>query len=117
MADAIAELSPMAFLQLVADGHRWRLLSELAQSDRRVAELTDAVGEPQNLVSYHLGVLRNAGLVTARRSSADGRDVYYRADLGRVSSLLMNAAGALHPGLPLTAAPPAPAVAVRRTPA
>ena len=49
----------------------------------RVHELTGLVGEAQNLVSYHLGKLREAGLVSTRRSSADGRDAYYTADLTR----------------------------------
>ena len=44
----------------------------------RVDELID---EPQSLVSYHLRLLREGGLVTARRSSADGRDSYYAIDL------------------------------------
>ena len=68
---------------LALAGHpvRWRVLRELAASDRQVGELTAAVGEPQNLVSYHLRLLRDGGLVTARRSSADGRDHYYAIDL------------------------------------
>jgi protein-tyrosine-phosphatase/DNA-binding transcriptional ArsR family regulator len=93
------ELSPPAFLQLLADPHRWQLLGELAQSDRRVGELTALVGSPQNLVSYHLAELRHAGLVRARRSSADGRDTYYRADLHRCRELLRDAGAALHPSL------------------
>ena len=62
-------------------------------------ELTAAVGEPQNLVSYHLGKLRDGRLVSARRSSADGRDTYYGLDLARVGGQLAAAGGALHPGL------------------
>jgi protein-tyrosine-phosphatase/DNA-binding transcriptional ArsR family regulator len=93
------DLSPPEFLQLVADPHRWQLLSELARSDRRVVELTDLLGRPQNLVSYHLAELRKAGLVTARRSSADGRDTYYRVDLTRCRDLLGSVTVALHPGL------------------
>ena len=49
----------------------------------QVHELTALVGEPQNLVSYHLGKLRDAGLVSVRRSSADRRDAYYGLDLAR----------------------------------
>ncbi|WP_156763590.1 ArsR/SmtB family transcription factor, partial [Mycobacterium scrofulaceum] len=41
---------------------RWALLTELAGSDLRVRELAAAVDEPQNLISYHLGLLRSAGL-------------------------------------------------------
>jgi ArsR family transcriptional regulator, arsenate/arsenite/antimonite-responsive transcriptional repressor / arsenate reductase (thioredoxin) len=101
-------VSPQEFLQLVADPQRWRLLCELARGDRRVGELTQLVGEPQNLVSYHLRGLRQAGLVSSRRSSFDGRDAYYRVDLTRCGELLCSAGPALHPGLQLTVAPPLP---------
>jgi ArsR family transcriptional regulator, arsenate/arsenite/antimonite-responsive transcriptional repressor / arsenate reductase (thioredoxin) len=84
---------------------RWRLLGELAHSDRMVHELTDLVGQPQNLVSYHLGKLRDAHLVSARRSSADRRDAYYMVDLTRVGQLLAATGAALHPALGLTPPP------------
>ncbi|MET0145893.1 MAG: metalloregulator ArsR/SmtB family transcription factor [Ilumatobacteraceae bacterium] len=96
---SIGDRLPPAFLSVIADPHRWRLMYELGRSDRRVGELTELIGAPQNLVSYHLAELRNAGLVTSRRSSADGRDVYYRADLTRCREQLADAGGALHPGL------------------
>lgn len=99
------DLVPAEFLQLAGHPFRWRLLSELCRSDRRVHELTVLVGEPQNLVSYHLGKLRQADLVSARRSSADGRDSYYTVDLTRVRSLLSATGAALHPGLRLTSSP------------
>jgi protein-tyrosine-phosphatase/DNA-binding transcriptional ArsR family regulator len=99
------ELAPPAFLQLAGHPLRWRLLHDLARSDRTVVELTALVGQPQNLVSYHLGKLRAAGLVAARRSSADGRDAYYTAALPRLRDLLAATGAALHPGLrPLPAA-------------
>jgi protein-tyrosine-phosphatase/DNA-binding transcriptional ArsR family regulator len=94
-------ISPPEFLQLVADPQRWQLLAALARSDRRVGELTELLGKPQNLVSYHLGELRTGGLVSARRSSADGRDTYYRVDLARCGELLCSAGTALSPGLRL----------------
>ena len=95
------------FLQLTGHPLRWRLLGELARSDRMVNELTGLVGQPQNLVSYHLAKLRDARLVSARRSSADRRDAYYTVDLTRVGDLLSATGGALHPGLRL-APPPLP---------
>jgi ArsR family transcriptional regulator, arsenate/arsenite/antimonite-responsive transcriptional repressor / arsenate reductase (thioredoxin) len=67
-----------------------------------VHELTGLVDEPQNLVSYHLGKLRDARLVSARRSSADRRDTYYTVDLTRVGGMLSATGRALHPGLRLT---------------
>lgn len=98
-------MTPPEFLQLAGHPLRWQLLSELAGSDRTVHELTGLVGEAQNLVSYHLGKLREAGLVSTHRSSADGRDAYYTADLQRIDELLTATAGALHPGLRPTVAP------------
>ena len=95
---------PPAILGLLSDPLRWQLVVELGRSDRRVGELVQLVGKPQNLVSYHLAELRRVGLVSARRSSADGRDVYYRADLLRCRDLLGAAGSSLHPGLSL--APP-----------
>jgi protein-tyrosine-phosphatase len=71
-----------------------------------VQELTGLVGEPQNLVSYHLSKLRDARLVSAQRSSADRRDAYYTVDLARIGALLSATGGALHPGLRLTRPPP-----------
>jgi protein-tyrosine-phosphatase/DNA-binding transcriptional ArsR family regulator len=94
------------FLGLAGHPVRWRLLGELARSDRQVHELTSLVGQPQNLVSYHLGRLRKANLVTTRRSAADGRDTYYSVDLALCGQLLAATGGALHPALLL--APPGP---------
>ena len=98
---------PPPFARMAADPLRWRLLWELARSDRRVRELAALAGQPQNLVSYHLGRLRAAGLVDARRSSFDGRDTYYHLDLARCAESLASAGAALHPGLRLDLAPPA----------
>jgi DNA-binding transcriptional ArsR family regulator len=53
------------FIRLVGHPLRWRLVTELARSDLRVRELVGLVAEPQNLVSYHLRVLRSGGLVSA----------------------------------------------------
>jgi protein-tyrosine-phosphatase len=94
--------APPPFLQLAGHPLRWQLLSELARSDRQVRELTKVLDTPQSLVSYHLGKLRAGKLVSMRRSSADGRDAYYRIDLARCRDLLTAAGGALHPGLALS---------------
>ncbi|MFE7796971.1 ArsR family transcriptional regulator [Nocardia sp. NPDC057440] len=95
------------FVHLAAHPLRWRLLNELSGSDYRVRELVTLVGEPQNLVSYHLRLLRNGGLVTTTRSSFDGRDSYYHLDLDRCAEVLVGAGAALHPALRLRTTPPA----------
>ncbi len=74
-------------------------MSELARSDRRVGELCELAGQRQSLVSYHLRRLRDDGVVSARRSLADGRDTYYVLELARCGELLVSAGASLHPGL------------------
>jgi protein-tyrosine-phosphatase/DNA-binding transcriptional ArsR family regulator len=96
------QASPPPFLQLAGHPLRWRLLSELAHSDRRVGELCELAGRRQSLVSYHLRQLREGGLIERRRSSADGRDSYYVLDLARCRDLLAHAGTALHPALTAT---------------
>nr|WP_101469093.1 ArsR family transcriptional regulator [Nocardia fluminea] len=97
MASARQTVPPL--LQLAAHPLRWRLLTELSDGDFRVRELVARVGEPQNLVSYHLRLLREGGLVATTRSSHDGRDSYYHLDLDRAALLLSDAGAQLHPAL------------------
>jgi len=82
-------------------GHdiRWQLAQMLSYSDHRVGELVEAVGERQNLVSYHLGLLRRAGVVSERRSSHDSRDVYYSLNVGGLREGLDRGLSGLHPTL------------------
>jgi ArsR family transcriptional regulator, arsenate/arsenite/antimonite-responsive transcriptional repressor / arsenate reductase (thioredoxin) len=84
---------------LAAHPVRWRLMTELARSDYRVRELMTRLEQPQNLVSYHLRLLRDGGLVTATRSSADRRDSYYHLDIDRCAHELAGSGTALHPAL------------------
>ena len=91
------ESSPPRFLRLAGHPLRWRLLSELARSDRRVGELCELADRRQSLVSYHLRQLRDGGLVSMRRSAADGRDTYYVLDLARCGELLSSAGGVAAP--------------------
>ncbi|MFG1919015.1 ArsR family transcriptional regulator [Micromonospora sp. NPDC048898] len=88
-----------AFVRLAAHPLRWRLLTALAASDYRVRELVTLVDEPQSLVSYHLRLLRDGGLVATTRSSFDGRDSYYHLDLDRCAKALADTGAALHPAL------------------
>jgi len=111
------QATPPSFVRLVAHPLRWRLVTELARSDLRVRELVSLVAQPQNLVSYHLRLLRSAALVTARRSTFDGRDNYYHLDLDHCAHALAGTGAALHPALRMDTAaatlrPGSPPVAV-----
>ena len=88
-------------MKLLAHDLRWRLVEELALTDRRVHELGEKANQAQNLVSYHLAQLRRAGVVRERRSSADARDVYYSLDLDALRFALDQSIRIVHPGLQL----------------
>jgi ArsR family transcriptional regulator, arsenate/arsenite/antimonite-responsive transcriptional repressor / arsenate reductase (thioredoxin) len=102
-------VSPLGFLELAGHPLRWALMRELSRTDRQVHELTALLGQPQSLISYHLGRLRAGRLVSMRRSSADRRDAYYTIDLTRCGELLAAVGADLHPGLRLAPRPPAAA--------
>ena len=108
--------APPTFVRLAAHPLRWQLLTELAHSDYRVRELVTRVDQPQNLVSYHLRLLRDGGLVSATRSSFDGRDSYYHLDLDRCAHALAGTGVALHSALRLDPTTPGSPVHPRRLP-
>jgi ArsR family transcriptional regulator, arsenate/arsenite/antimonite-responsive transcriptional repressor / arsenate reductase (thioredoxin) len=87
-------------LHLLGHDVRWELASRLSRSDLKVGELTAATGLAQNLVSYHLRLLREAGIVRERRSAADARDVYYSLDRRAVTAGLQSALTSITPGAP-----------------
>jgi ArsR family transcriptional regulator len=57
----------VALLTAVADPVRWTVLQELAASQSCVCNLQEHIPIASNLLSYHLKVLRDAGLVTTNR--------------------------------------------------
>ena len=62
--------------QALGDRTRLRLLNLVADGEVCVCFFVEVLGEPQPKISRHLGVLRSAGLVAARR---DGKWMHYRA--------------------------------------
>ncbi len=62
-------------LKVLADETRLSVLRQLLQGPRHVHELNERLQLEQSLLSHHLRVLREAGLVVAER---DGKKVLYR---------------------------------------
>ncbi len=98
MATAPSLESPV-LLRLLAHGLRWAIVRQLAEGDLRVKELVALTDQAPNLVTYHLARLRAAGMVSVRRSAADGRDSYYALDLDAVGDAVQEVALRIHPGL------------------
>jgi ArsR family transcriptional regulator len=57
----------VTLLQAVADPVRWTVLHRLADRPSCVCDIQEHVPIAANLLSYHLKVLRDTGLVTATR--------------------------------------------------
>ncbi len=102
MSVALSAVQSPSFLKLLAHDLRWKILVLLGRSDYCVQEIVHLLDQPQNLVSYHLRRLYDQHLVTERRSTADGRDIYYSLDLDVLRAHYFAAAETLHPALHTT---------------
>jgi DNA-binding transcriptional ArsR family regulator len=75
------ELEQMASLfRLLSDRTRLNLLFMLAEGERNVTSLCEALQLPQPTVSHHLGLLRMSNVIENRR---EGKQVFYALN-GRV---------------------------------
>jgi ArsR family transcriptional regulator len=73
-----------ALLAAASDPVRWTVLEQLAGSGACVCDLQVQVPIPLNLLSYHLRVLREAGLIAGTRR---GRRIDYRLADGALQRL------------------------------
>src|SRR5215207_8688165 len=81
-------LRAVRLFHALSDGTRLSILQRLRMGERCVCDLTDALDAAQSRLSFHLKVLKDAGLVTDRR---EGRWMYYtleRDPLGRCGELI-----------------------------
>lgn len=69
-----------AVLKALSEPNRVRIFAELMKGDTCNGELVAQLDLPANLLSHHLKVLSEAGLISARRDRVDGRWVYYSVD-------------------------------------
>ncbi len=74
-------------LKVLSDPTRLRVLNLLLQGVQCNCELGGKLDLPMNLISHHLKVLREAGLVDAERDPHDARWVYYSINPERLERL------------------------------
>jgi len=87
----------VSLLAVAADPVRWTVLQELAASETCVCNFQERIPIAANLLSYHLKVLRDAGLVTTKRR---GRWI----DYSLADNAMERLAGALPGAAPSTTA-------------
>lgn len=71
--------------KVLADENRLKILGCLATGEKCVCQLTGAIDIPQNLMSHHLKVLKEAGLVADERR---GRWIYYSLAAPEIGEML-----------------------------
>ncbi len=74
-------------LKLLANPKRLQLIHLLMEGVQCNCVLGDALDMPANLISHHLGLLRDAGLVNVERDAVDGRWLYYSINETAVSAI------------------------------
>ncbi len=81
----------------LSDPTRLQLVDLLRSGERCVCELTQALSSAQNRLSFHLRVLKEAGLVLDRK---EGRWVYYRLNEEEMTKLAGHLTDCCSPGRP-----------------
>ena len=76
-ADLLAGEEARALLKALADPLRLQVIEALGEGERCVCDLTGELDLAQSKLSFHLKVLREAGLIDGRQQ---GRWMYYRLE-------------------------------------
>jgi len=75
------------WLKVVSDPKRLRIINLLMQGVQCNCELGEQLQMPRNLISHHLSILRQAGLVEVERDVLDARWVYYSINRATLEEL------------------------------
>lgn len=73
----LTETHVIDIFKALSDPNRMQIFTLLLLSDRTNSELMEATGLRQNLLSHHLNILTECGLIEMRRSIGDARRHYY----------------------------------------
>jgi ArsR family transcriptional regulator len=84
MAVTLSTKKAVELFHALSDETRLALIDRLTDGERCVCELTDAMKAGQSRLSFHLKVLKDAGLVEDRR---DGRWMYYSLSVRAIEEL------------------------------
>jgi len=80
-----SQTSAERFFKVLGDENRLRILQALGEGERSVSEILERTKLPQTLASFHLRILREAGVLSTERR---GPFIYYRLADPSLSNLL-----------------------------
>lgn len=78
-------LAMMSALSQVTRMHIIRYLVERGEEGASAGEIGEKVGAVSSRASFHLSALENSGVIYSERQS---RNIFYRADIGRLGGLM-----------------------------
>ena len=84
VASSVALKQSAALFHALSDETRLGLLERLTKGEHCVCELTDVMKATQSRLSFHLKVLKEAGLIVDRR---EGRWMYYSINPDAIKEL------------------------------
>ena len=84
MRAAAANQEAIDLLKALAEPIRLEIIESLSTGEKCVCDLMQETGLAQSKISFHLKVLKEAGVITDRQS---GRWVYYKLDIRALKSL------------------------------
>lgn len=88
-ATTTADLDKLARqLKVLAEPNRLQIINLLMGGVQCNCELGDALGSRPNLISHHLRMLREVGLVEVERDALDARWVYYSLNRQALEDLM-----------------------------
>ncbi len=74
-------------LRVLADPTRLQILESLLDGVQCNCNIKEVLGLPMNLISHHLKILKEAGLVRAERDPSDARWIYYQIESEALDAL------------------------------
>lgn len=77
-------------LKALANPKRLQIIHLLMEGVHCNCELGEALGMPLNLISHHMGILRDMGLVDVERDAVDARWVYFSINETALAELNRN---------------------------
>ena len=91
MSDDIKETFDLTeiskWLKVLCEPNRLTLLDAIISGVQCNCDLGESLGMAPNLISHHLSVMREAGLIDAERDQTDARWIYYTANAEALKSL------------------------------
>ena len=91
MTEAVISSTDMKFLlqqlKALANPKRLQILHLLMEGIHCNCELGEALDMPPNLISHHMSILRNMGLVDVERDAVDARWIYFSVNATALAEL------------------------------